>query len=160
LAWSSGERRAGGKRCCSRLAKPARPVPWYRHQDAGSHPPDQECSACVILATVGELPEAPEHAQEECLALRRQIAEAAHYFGDTVVGTAMELGGDPVHGILALAAEHEADVTVLPELSSRQALAMALQARTLVEVRRLGIPVGTAAPSGHTAEPATSGRSA
>lgn len=78
--------------------------------------------ASVILAAVGELPETALHAAEERAVLAAMLDEAASFFDGPIVGTCMELGGDPVHALLTLADEEDATIVAIPEGGHRYVL--------------------------------------
>ena len=69
----------------------------------------------LVLATVGELPETSDHREDILRALRARLDEAASGIADRSVPVRMrvELAGDPVRGILAIAREEGVDRIVI-----------------------------------------------
>lgn len=106
--------------------------------------------ATVWLAAVGELPESARHAAEERAALTAMLESAARQFGMPVAGIRIELGGDPAHGLLTLAAETQADLVVLPDeqrpIWGRDGLIHELQVRGGPTVVRVNLPRRSVAP--------------
>lgn len=102
--------------------------------------------ASVILGMVGELPETSIHATEERAAIARELEEATHQFEGLPVAQYMELGGDPLHGLVTLAVETRADAIIVPT-----GTATAPDARGLVRTlqAQTGLPVMTIAPLAH-----------
>ncbi len=98
----------------------------------------RELDARVVLGAVGELPESGRHAEEEQRSLHRLLVDAAPLFGGRVAALRVELGGDPVHGLLALAAEECATVVLVPEDSARRSHGEELTGQLR---RRLDVPV-------------------
>lgn len=103
-------------------------------------------NASVMLGAVGELPESASHAAEERGAIARELEEATQQFDGLPIGQCMELGGDPLHGLITLAAETRADAIIVPTgavaAPDGRGLARTLEAQT-------GLPVISVAPPVH-----------
>lgn len=67
----------------------------------------------IILVTIGEVGETSEHAEDAREALQRRLDEVQERMSGFNVRTRIELAGDPVDGILAVAREEAADRIVI-----------------------------------------------
>lgn len=88
----------------------------------------------LVLASIGELPEVSALAQDAEAALRRRLDEVARDIAGMTVTKRIELAGDPVHGIVAIAREEQVDQIVIAS-SHRGAFEQLVDGSVADEVR-------------------------
>lgn len=119
--------------------------------------------ATLLLVATGELAETARHAAEERAALTLRLDTIAAGLGDLSVRCMVEMGGDPVRDILAVADREAVDLIIAPAAHSRFADAVEPRIAHALE-RRAGVPVRTAhapaAESGAVARASAAGRGA
>ena len=103
----------------------------------------REHGATVLLVATGELPETRRHADEERTALMQRLDEVAANFAGLSVRCIVEMGGDPVRDILAVADSEGVDLIMAPAARSRFADAIEPRIAAALE-RRAAVPVRTA----------------
>ncbi|MCA9848079.1 MAG: universal stress protein [Dehalococcoidia bacterium] len=67
----------------------------------------------IVLASIGELPEVSEQAEEARAALRERLDKAAREISGPQVTERIELAGDPVRGIIEIARDEHVDRIVI-----------------------------------------------
>lgn len=102
--------------------------------------------ADLILLTVGALPEPTAQAREEREALGEMLAEVACRCDGLTVHQRLDVGGDPVTGILRAMREEAVDMVVM-STHGRSGLARLAQGSTADSVLRAGlVPVALIRP--------------
>ena len=92
----------------------------------------------VVLASVGELPEVSEHEEDIRDALSKRLANVARGVTSVPVHTRIELAGDPVRGLAAIAREERVDMVLLTDEEGEVSAALR---KDLAEDSRPRVPV-------------------
>lgn len=106
----------------------------------------REHDATVMLVAVGELPETSRHAAEERDALERWLRAVSMELPDVSLEHVVELGGDPVRGVLTVADAREVGLILIPAQHGSRFGALTEAGAMEGLRRRSGVPVRAVAP--------------